>query len=78
MNKEDEDIAALVQSTFEEIANKLYELKIPVDVGMAATSMLLATACKAKRMSEHEAISRFTTSVKQVYKHIDTYGHPHN
>lgn len=78
MNKEDEDIAALVRSTFEELGNKLYELQIPVDVGMAATSMLLATACRAKGMSEHEAISRFTTSVKRVYKHINTYASPNH
>lgn len=70
MSKEDERIAALVQGTADELGNKLYELQVPVDIGMAAISMLLATACRAKGISEYDAIYRFATSIKQVYKQI--------
>lgn len=70
MNNEGDQIAALVQRTADELGNKLYELQVSVDIGMTAMSMLLATACRAKGFSEHDAISRFTMSVKQIYKHI--------
>lgn len=70
MNNEGEQIATLVQSTADALGYKLYELQVPVDIGMTAMSMLLATACRAKGFSEHDAISRFTMSVKKVYEHI--------
>lgn len=75
---EDREIGELVQNTANALGEKLYELKVPVDVGMAAISMLLATSCRVKGFSEYDAINRFATSVKQVYKYITVDGRPNH
>jgi hypothetical protein len=78
MDEEGKLLGELVQDTANALGERLYELKVPVDIGMAALSMLLATSARVKGFSEHDAINRFATSVKQVYKHITIDEHPNH
>jgi len=57
-----------------ELADWLADKNPPSNVGMAALAMMLASCAKAAGMTPHEAISRFTSSVRSVYRSVEFPG----
>lgn len=50
------------------ILSRFHDIKAESGEGMVILAMTLATTFKQHGVSQHEAISRFTTIVRDVYK----------
>jgi len=68
-----ENLGPQAQALATELCDWLAEKNPPDNIGMAALAMTLAASAKAKGMTPHEAISRFTTSVRSVYKTMERW-----
>ena len=65
------DIGHTVQLHAGKLAIYMIENKLPMNVGMAALALALATASRQSGFTRHEAISKYTSSVNSVYKDKD-------
>ena len=74
-----ENLGPQAQALATELGIWLAQKDPPPNIGMAALAMTLAAAAKARGMTQHEVISRFTTSVRGVYKQLEGWpgGNPH-
>ena len=65
------DVGYSVRDHASRLGMYMLENKVPMDIGMAALAMTLATAARQSGFSRHEAISRFVSSVNLVYPEQD-------
>lgn len=72
--EEKQKIAYAVKDTANALTEFLAERHVPVDIGMAALSMVLITTAKTRNLTRHQTVDRFIMSVNSVYKEGLGYG----
>lgn len=72
--EEKRGIADAVMHTANDITEFLAERHVPVEIGMAALSMVLITTAKSRNLTRHQTVDRFIMSVNSVYKEGLGYG----
>lgn len=57
-----------VQDVAVKLGEYLSELGVPHEIGMGALALTLVASAKVSGMTPHETISRFTSSVRSIFK----------